>query len=333
MNADVTVIVPAFNEESNIQRCIDSLLVQTIVPQIIVVNDGSYDSTIQKLEKYKNIDNFLLINQSNRGVSVARNRGIESASTKFITFVDADDYVEKSFIETLLNSYYRDYEIDLSICNYSMKRLNDNVTFYGNFTTSVIGQSEYFNSVIDEMGVNGFVYNKMFKKSLIDKYNIKFDPDISIGEDFFFCFQYGKACKKISLNDSVQIHYLPTASGVSDTMQINGRFSNKIFDYFNANVKIIDQLIDLPGKNDSTYKIINKEIKRTCNIGTIILRKFYLYHQIKYYKEIEMIKKFVKENQRLFITSSDINLNEKIKLIMAVYCPRLLKKIDKIKFK
>ena len=58
MNNKVTVIIPAFNEESTIQRCVDSLLNQTVVPNIIVVNDGSFDNTLQKISKYKTLDNF-----------------------------------------------------------------------------------------------------------------------------------------------------------------------------------------------------------------------------------------------------------------------------------
>lgn len=77
-----------------------------------------------------------------------------------------------------------------------MQSLNSDTTFYGNFNSSVINRFEYFNSVIDEMGVNGFIYNKLFKKSITDNNHISFDPTVAIGEDFLFCFLYGNYCKK-----------------------------------------------------------------------------------------------------------------------------------------
>lgn len=332
MDTKVTVIIPAFNEASKIQRCIDSLLSQSVIPNIIVVNDGSSDETVQKVEKYKKLSNFLLINQLNQGVSVARNHGIKVAKTEYITFVDADDYVEKDFIKTLLDGFVNHNNIDLSVCNYSMKKLNNNITFYGKFRTSILNQIAYFDSVIGEKGINGFVYNKLFRKSIIEKYSIHFDPNISIGEDFLFCFLYGGYCKKVFINDSVQIHYIPTTSGVSDTMQIRGRFSAKIIDYFYANLKIVNYLksLDLGG---NIQKVVNEEICRTCLAAVTIVRKVYLYNQKGYYDEVNKMKTFVK-NHKLYITKSKkITTSDKLKVLMLIYSPWLLKQLDRVKYK
>lgn len=330
MNTKVTVIIPAFNEELTIQRCVDSLLNQTIVPNIVVVNDGSSDNTREKLYKYKHLDNFLLVNQINQGVSVARNRGIKTANTEFVTFVDADDYVENNFIQTLLEGYQQSKNIDLSICNYSIKKQNSETVIYGKFNTEVVDKLKYFDSVLSNDGVNGFVYNKMFRKSIIVKHNIWFDPQIAIGEDFLFCILYGSCCNQIALNNLVQIHYLPTSSGISDTMTIKGRFSAKIFEYFDANLKILKYLNSLKPRTE-LKDLINREICRISIIATIIIRKVYLYRSQAYFNRIKPLRQFLKDNLLITIKSKEISNHDKIIILMTLYFPKLLTQLYKKK--
>lgn len=327
MDTKVTVIVPAYNEEQTIQRCMESLIDQTVTPNIIVVNDGSTDKTSEKLMKYSNLNNFLLINQTNQGASAARNRGIKAAKTELITFVDADDYVEDNFIKVLLDGYLKHKNIDLSVCNYSINKQHSNSC--GNFRSGVVNRVEYFNSLISDGGVNGFVYNKMFRKSIIEKYNIWFDKHIAIGEDFLFCFLYGGHCNKIIFNNSITIHYLPTSQGISDTMQIKGHFSNKIFDYFFANIKIINFLTSLNTSNNKYIEsIINKEIYRTSIAATTIIRKVYLYQEQKYLHDLRQLKDFLRNNLKIIMKNKNISIGDKIKIFMSIYFPILLKQID-----
>ena len=204
----------------------------------------------------------------------------------------------------------------------------DNTTFCGEFRTSIVDKFEYFDSVINDSGVNGFIYNKLFKKSIIEKYGILFNPRVAIGEDFLFCFLYGGHCRKIALNDSVQIHYLPTESGISDTMQIRGRFSPKIFNYFDANIQIINYLYSL----NANERLISKEISRTAIAASTIIRKVYLYHEVHYYDELIRLKKFLKRNWHIIMRNVEISRNDKIKIFMTIYCLKLLNQFDKVKF-
>ena len=211
-----------------------------------------------------------------------------------------------------------------------MRRLN-NTTFCGKFKTSVIDKFKYFDSVIDDFGVNGFIYNKLFKKSIIKKYNILFNPKIAIGEDFLFCFLYGGHCQKVALNDSVQIHYLPTESGISDTMQISGRFSPKIFSYFDANIKIIKYLYSL-NTDEKLRPTINREISRTAAAASTIIRKVYLYHETNYYHKLTRLRSFIKKNWLVIMLDSILSRKDKIKIFISAYCPKLLNQFDKVKF-
>lgn len=109
----ISVIVPIYNAENFLERCIDSLLAQTIEDfELILVNDGSTDSSKRICERYKSKDKrIILINQQNSGPSASRNSGLNIAKGEFICFVDADDYVGKEYLSCMLNKI--DEETDL----------------------------------------------------------------------------------------------------------------------------------------------------------------------------------------------------------------------------
>ena len=103
--AIISIIVPVYNAEKYLSRCIDSILRQTFADfELILVNDGSSDKSKEICEKYLESDpRIKLINQENSGVSAARNTGLDNASGEYIGFVDSDDFIEKNMYEELYN--------------------------------------------------------------------------------------------------------------------------------------------------------------------------------------------------------------------------------------
>ena len=100
---DLSIIIPAYNCEKTISRCLDSLVNQNVSKEIIVVNDGSTDGTLDILNKYANNYDFIkVITQENQGQSVARNHGLKIASGKYCFFCDSDDYIDKNLFDKLL---------------------------------------------------------------------------------------------------------------------------------------------------------------------------------------------------------------------------------------
>ncbi len=119
MKPEISIIVPIYNMEAYLERCLDSLLNQTLKNiEIIAVNDGSIDNSLEILKKYSAKDNrIILINQSNSGVSAARNKGIQKADGNFIGFVDPDDWVDHDMYEVLLNTAI-DNSAEVVMCSY-----------------------------------------------------------------------------------------------------------------------------------------------------------------------------------------------------------------------
>lgn len=121
MNKKISIIVPAYNVENYIERCIDSLVYQDLPDdeyEIIVVNDGSTDTTKTILETYtKKETNVFVFSVSNRGVSEARNYGCEKANGKYLLFVDADDWIKTEVLRTLYETMERE-QLDLMVMDY-----------------------------------------------------------------------------------------------------------------------------------------------------------------------------------------------------------------------
>lgn len=118
-NINLSVIIPVFNGEKYLATCIESILNQQskYTIELICVDDGSTDNSLQVLDQYLSYANFKVVHQSNRGISAARNRGIEEASGKYLLFVDNDDFIDSDFVEKMLNRAY-ETNADIVKCGY-----------------------------------------------------------------------------------------------------------------------------------------------------------------------------------------------------------------------
>ena len=192
----VSIIVPIYNAEKYLEECIASITNQTYKNlQIILVNDGSKDKSWELCEKIKDTDNRISITtQSNSGVSVARNRGLELANGEWIMFVDPDDILDKKIVEDLLVNVSSKIDIVASGCygfdgNYKKKdsffegdRLfnSDKTDLYLQLMDATHGQSDDFVTAI------GVPWGKLYRHIFLKKYNLKFDPKLRRMQDNIF---------------------------------------------------------------------------------------------------------------------------------------------------
>ena len=124
MKYKISVIVPVYNVELYLERCLESIVKQTLTDiQIIIVNDGSTDNSLDIIKKYAQYDDrFIVVSQENRGSSAARNKGLKIASGDFIAFVDGDDYISSEMYMTMYNSAIKN-SADVVVCQFS--KFND----------------------------------------------------------------------------------------------------------------------------------------------------------------------------------------------------------------
>ncbi|MFC4687560.1 glycosyltransferase family 2 protein [Epilithonimonas pallida] len=206
----ISLIVPVYNVSLYLKRCIESILVQDFNTfELILVNDGSTDNSLDICKHYANQDSRIrVIDQPNGGVSNARNKGLEVANGEFICFIDSDDWVEPNYLSSFVSFYQTTYT-DLIISNV-VNQKNNSKTNNKPFVERLI-QSESFVPE-DFFNGNDFIlentpFAKLFKKSIIDDNNIRFNINLKNGEDFIFVLQYALVCKKIDFINSYTYNY------------------------------------------------------------------------------------------------------------------------------
>lgn len=265
----VSVIVPIYNSEKRINKCIDSIINQTYRNlEIILVNDGSIDKSEAICKEYANNDKRIkYIFQSNKGVSSARNNGVTNATGDYLLFVDSDDYIDLDMIEILINNASE--ECDLII--FGFKEL-----YYTGNTELLLGsyasKESFICSVVDFVKIFGQLYelrllsapwNNLFSRKIIENHNIKFIEEVSYGEDTLFNLKYYNACTEVCILDKTFYNYLHS-SGDS----LSRKFNKDNYDTINF---MYDEIRKLLLKH-SMYHSCNK----------IIIERSYFYHIFKY---------------------------------------------------
>ena len=202
----ISVIVPVYNVEKYIKKCLDSIIYQTYKNiEIILVDDGSTDNSGIICDVYKERDKRIkVIHKKNNGVSAARNTGIENANGKWISFVDSDDWIDKNYFEILISKIYNN-DIDCILCCYNRVVKNNvekvkYVTEEKNYTS----RQYLINSLNPQTGF-GFCHMKLIKKECIRE--LKFDEELKVGEDALFNIKISQHIKKAIFTEKAIYNY------------------------------------------------------------------------------------------------------------------------------
>lgn len=241
-DALVSVIVPVFNVEDYIKQCITSLLNQTYDNiEIICVDDGSTDKTLDILEMLRKRDNRIKVfRQKHKGVAAARNKAINEAKGKYISFVDSDDYFNENGYEILVE-VAEENELDLIIfggnvvgeapewiCN----KLSTRYRYYKKGTANTV--------VFSENSARPFLWLHFIRRDLLEKNGkIRFDENMEIGEDQLFQFSYvPKAESVMVIEDRIYNYRINRSSSI---MQL---YEKQRMKKFNSHIELISKVIE-----------------------------------------------------------------------------------------
>ena len=199
----VSIIVPVYNVEKYLDKCLNSLVNQTLKDiEIIVVNDGSPDNSSKIIEKYKTkYSNIKVLNQDNQGLSDARNNALHLVKSDYIMYVDSDDYINEDMVEKMYSVSINE-DSDVVICGNNVVDEN-----YSILSSSFPNNRTYKNSIEKIIFGNMCVWNKLYKKDLIVKNKFKFRSRVWY-EDIDFSFKVCTSAKKISFLDENLYNYL-----------------------------------------------------------------------------------------------------------------------------
>jgi len=202
----VSFIIPVYNAEKTIEKCINSILNQTYVNiEVIAVDDGSQDNSGWICDEISKRDSrFKVVHIINRGVSHARNVGLQVSTGELIQFVDSDDYLDSEMTESLVREM-DSHNSDWSCCGYKMITNDDSYSkLERNF---VIGNQKELKSHFAELFAEAYfhtIWNKLYKRNLIIT---EFDENLPIGEDLIFNIEYMKKVSKICFSGVPYYNY------------------------------------------------------------------------------------------------------------------------------
>ena len=260
----ISVIVPVYNVEKYLPKCLDSILCQTFSNiEIICVNDGSTDNSRKILEEYKNKDSrIIIVDKKNGGLSSARNAGMKVAKGEFFSFIDSDDWIDSSMLEKLYKNI-TSLDTDISICavhqfDETNQKIDDSNPYY---------TLEYFDSSFDNksfsyketkpfiMDVCVMAWNKLYRRSLIDKCKAEF-PDGLIFEDGPFFFTIFFKTQKVSIVREFLYYYR-----VNRTGSIIQKAGKKFIHIIDVAEIMYNKIKDLPDFDDIKYIFFRKKVE------------------------------------------------------------------------
>ncbi|MFV0208657.1 glycosyltransferase [Empedobacter falsenii] len=213
-NIKISIIIPVYNAEVFVDKCLKSVKSQTFKNfEVIVINDGSNDKSLEIINVFSEDSRFVIINQENQGVSKTRNKGLDLAKGQYICFVDSDDVLNENYLNNFIEiidfhankvidvilqgiEYYYD---DNKIITKSFKELKSN-----NFVDIFIFSEK------NELNYSPF--NKLIRNDIIKKNKIKFDEKLSFGEDYIFMLDVYLRSKEIAYSNNVGYRYVVTAN-------------------------------------------------------------------------------------------------------------------------
>lgn len=239
MQIKYSVIIPVYNAEKTLKRCLDSLLGQKRQDvEIILINDGSSDRSGEIIDEYRNrFENIKLITQKNSGVSIARNQGLEIAEGTYITFVDSDDYVSSDYFQAMDEAGERD-DSDLIVFAKDIegKGIDERALYRKMCAAEPLEEKR---KILLSSRIIFQPPYKRFKKEIIEKACLRFIKGMHVGEDFNFCFSYMLECNTIKI-EYRKIYYIDVSENESLSRKYRADIDRQLYWEINEAVKTVD---------------------------------------------------------------------------------------------
>ena len=237
MGEKISVIVPVYNVEQYLERCVDSIINQTYTNlEIILVNDGSTDNSGKLCDELAKTDERIrVIHKENGGLSDARNRGIDESESDLVGFIDSDDYIDSDMYEVLLKNL-NDTDADLSMCALYDVYNNTPEAQVTNKETWKLSSEQAIKMVMEAKILSVTAVNKLYRKSLFT--DLKFEVG-KIAEDAFIMIKLLDKCEKIVATNEKKYYYVHRENSIT-TQKFSTKFLN-VIEAYEQNSNIISE--------------------------------------------------------------------------------------------
>ncbi len=313
----VTIIIPCYNVSPYIKKCITSIMEQSYKNiEIIPINDGSKDNTLDILEALSAQDERIhIVNKENAGVSAARNSGLEVATGEYIVFVDGDDYLAPDYVEYMLtlaeksdadfcmskNCFFRDTEPQIE---------QDNV--------QIMTPAQATALLISPRVIVG-CWNKMFKRSFINKFKLDFSTTLFYGEGLNFITKAAQLANNVAVGER-KVYYYRRNNEASATSKFN---IQKYYNGEKALEKIQRELI-VHNKDVDLMMALHKSLFCTGALSQTYAHGL----QQQYADDCKHWRSVIKNNLGVLLKSSKISIYRKVLLTCGYCCPGLVSRLD-----
>lgn len=314
-NIKVSLIVPVYNVEKYIEKCLMSLVNQSYKNcEFIFINDGTKDDSykiLKNLKKKLNDNRIILLSQENSGVSSARNKGLEFANGDYVVFVDADDYLSEEYVDYML-SLIDENNADFAYSIENFKKKNE-------LQSDKIFSKEITNneSVALLLGLNVTVgcWNKIYKREFLINNKLRFSTDLYYGEGLAFIIKVSQLAKKIIIGNKKVYFYRKNNENSATTKYNNNKYVNG-----EKALNLIGDSVDL---NDDRIKSSFYIHLATFYLGAIV--KIIENNKKEQYKlDYLNWKKGLRSNVLYIIKSKYISLYRKCMIIGGIFFPHVV---------
>lgn len=320
----ISVIVPVYNSEKYLHKCIDSVRNQTYLDfELLLINDGSTDRSGEICDEYAVKDKRVKVfHKENGGVSSARNIGLDNAKGKYIVFVDSDDWIEETYLE---NFFILDKDLETALVLQGFIRELKN----GDFRKHLLPNRVFYAKEYSELFYSiklirkwPFIASKLFSSEIIKNNFIRFDEDITYGEDLLFILDYLLFSEKVILVNNANYYY---------TYQ-EGSLSRFYYPYESEN-KRLESIIAKLNKLDAKFKFNDKTNKlHKCFFAIYLFRvmqSVYLSSDKKRRRErVQLLKKHNSEEFREWFKIWKPSNSRHMKIVRFLFLSQLINTLD-----
>lgn len=313
----VSIVVPVYNMEKFLPRCMDTLVSQSSDYEIILVDDGSTDRSPELCDDYRQRYPSLVrvIHKRNSGLSSARNAGIEAAKGTYVIFPDPDDWVEPNYVSKMVE-FQNYYQPDLLCVGYYVDTDGKCVPANEGQKTHYMDRAAAQQALFIPPKMGGFAWNKLYHLDMIREHNLHFLDDAGITEDLDFAFRYLLYCDTVCFVPGTRLYHYYQRSGAAT----HSEFSRKKIETIRTYEKIMENSAD--GK---TVQAAKEEI---CNTAINLIWQCQN-SNLQDKDALKKLQRYVSDYLRDYLKSEQYGKKRKLQAIMACYMPAvyaLLKK-------
>ena len=306
----VSIIIPIYNSSKFLKKLLNNVICQSYKDiEIILIDDGSKDDSLQICKEFQQKDERIkVISKENGGVSSARNKGIEMATGKYITFVDSDDNIDKNYINTLVNNIEENCLVKVNTKN--------------TLEEEIISKEKYIKGIVSGK-IQGVCWGYLFEKELLN--NIKFDVNTSYMEDTVFIIQYLFRISKIKVLKEQLYYHEVNEEGLTNSNKLEEKINGYMYSINKIEKILMDNKIEKISYKkyieNRRIKLIEAEIAKVTNIKEI--------QRIIHNKNVTEIMKIKKVNLKYKLFMQILKTNNPQKILAYVKLRKRIKKIVK----